>query len=107
MVMKFVDKKTDGKGNTYDVRKSERTRHTVSKAEAGKNVADKVQNIYDLEGNCYEYVAEKNNISNSAPFVERGGFFFFDSSYNRASIRSSSNGGTRSNATFRSALYIK
>ena len=75
MVMKFVDKKTDGEGkNTYDVRTYNSTRHTGSKAEAGKNIADKVQNIYDLEGNCREYVAEKNN-TRLLPFVYRGGYY--------------------------------
>ena len=107
MVMKFVDKKTDGNGNTtYDVRKYEPTRHTESKTEAGKNVADKVKNIYDLEGNCYEYVAEKNNTSTSEPFVDRGGYYG-DYSYYSASIRNSESGNADSNYTFRSALYIK
>ena len=71
MVMKFVDGKTDGNGNTYDVRTVNSTRHANGDTNTGKNVADKVQNIYDLEGNCYEYVAEKNNTS--FPFVLRGG----------------------------------
>ena len=104
MVMKFVDGKTDGNGNTYDVRTVNSTRHTGSKTEAGKNLADKVQNIYDLEGNCYEYVAEKNNTS--YPFVSRGGYYYNDS-YNRASLRNSFDGSAGSGVTFRSALYIK
>ena len=105
MVMKFVDKKTDGNGNTiFDVRKYEPTRHAVSKTETGKNLADKVQNIYDLEGNCCEYVAEKNNTSN--PFVYRGGDYYGDRG-GRASSRFSNNGNAYSQATFRSVLYIK
>ena len=104
MVMKFVDGKTDENGNTYNVRAYSSTRHTGSKTEAGKNTADKVQNIYDLEGNCYEYVAEKNNTS--APFVFRGGSYNYGSNY-RASGRYSNDGGALSNETFRSALYIK
>ena len=104
MVMKFIDGKTDGNGEIYDVRTYNSTRHIVSKAEAGKNLADKVQNIYDLEGNCYEYVAEKNNTS--YPFVNRGGNYSNDSSY-RASLRRSYNGDANSSGTFRSALYIK
>ena len=104
MVMEFVDGKTDGNGNTYDVRTANSTRHTGSKTEAGKNLADKVQNIYDLEGNCYEYVAEKNNTSR--PVVIRGGVYV-NINYSRASERNSDNGRADSNYTFRSALYIK
>ena len=105
MVMKFVDKKTDGKGkNLYDVRKADLARHAGNKTEAGKNLADKVQNIYDLEGNCFEYVAEKNNINTSAPFVVRGGVY---SVTYRASVRRSIYSNAYSTTTFRSALYIK
>ena len=106
MVMKFVDKKTDGNGNTtYDVRKADFDRHTRSKTEAGKNLADKVQNIYDLEGNCFEYVAEKNNIETRDPFVKRGGNYN-NNMYSRASFRSGG-GYADSDNSFRSALYIK
>lgn len=105
MVMKFVDKKTDGNGNTtYDVRKADFDRHTRSKTEAGKNLADKVQNIYDLEGNCSEYVAEKNNTS--YPFVYRGGSFSSRTNYG-ASLRYSDLDRADIYRTFRSALYIK
>ena len=104
MVMKFVDGKKDGRENIYDVRTVNSTRHTESKTEAGKNLADKVQNIYDLEGNCYEYVAEKNNTS--SPFVSRGGYSYIISGYG-ASERDSIGGSDHSDVTFRSALYIK
>ena len=105
MVMKFVDKKTDGNGNDYDVRTYNTDRHTGSKTEAGKNVADKVQNIYDLEGNCYEFVAEKNSTSTSYPFVICGGYC--NIGYGRASLRTSCDGNAGGDGTFRSALYIK
>ena len=104
IVMKFIDGKTDGNGNTYDVRTVNSTRHSGSKTESGKNLADKVQNIYDLEGNCNEYVAEKNNTS--SPFVLRGGAYSFYS-VSRASKRDSVDGSAYSYETFRSALYIK
>ena len=104
MVMKFVDGKTDGNGNTYNVRAYSSTRHTGSKTEAGKNTADKVQNIYDLEGNCFEYAAEKNNTS--SPFVGRGGFYYNDSS-GRASLRGCSYGTADSVYTFRPVLYVE
>ena len=104
MVMKFVDGKTDGNENTYDVKTYSSTRHTGSKKETGKNVSDKVQNIYDLEGNCVEYVAEKNNTS--IPFVLRGGRYD-NNSFNTASLRISDNGFATSNYTFRPALYVE
>ena len=105
MVMEFVDGKTDGKGNPYDVRTYNSTRHRERKAEAGKNIADKVQNIYDLEGNCFEYVAEKNNIS--YPFVMRGGTCGNYGGTGRASERRSGSDNASSNYTFRPALYVE
>ena len=104
MVMKFVDGKKDGKENPYDVRTYNPDRHTGSIAEAGKNLSDKVQNIYDLEGNCEEYVAEKNNTS--IPLVYRGGNYSC-SNYYRASFRLNNNDYANSHRTFRSVLYIK
>ena len=107
MVMDFVDRKQDGNGKIYDVRTYNSTRHTGSQAKSGKNLSDKVQNIYDLEGNCFEYIAEKNNTS--FHFVRRGGYCGSDSSYgsNRASERDSSSGDANSGTTFRLVLYIK
>ena len=104
MVMKFIDGKKDGNGNVYDVRTYNSTRHTKVKTEAGKNLADKVQNIYDLEGNCFEYVAEKNNAS--YPFVSRGGDYSYNGGY-RASGRLNNEGNAHGYCTFRSVIYIK
>ena len=104
MVMHFVDQKMDGTGEKiFDVRVADSDRHTGSKAESGKNINDKVQNIYDLEGNCWEWVAEKNNTSNQ--FVGRGGTYGSVSN-NRDSVRYSSDDGAYSTFSFRSALYI-
>ena len=103
MVMKFVDGKKPAQGETYDVRTYDANRHTGSKTTAGKNEYDKVQNIYDLEGNCFEYVAEKNNTS--LPFVRRGGDYNENSCY-RASLRGSGFDYANSYKTFRPALYI-
>ena len=106
-VMKFVDGKIDGNGNAYDVRTYNAARHkgfSVGVEKTGNNISDKVQNIYDLEGNCYAYVAEKNNTS--FPFVVRGGYCNNDSIL-RASLRFSSTGYAGSFLSFRSALYIK
>ena len=104
MVMKFIDGKTDGNGEIYDVRTYNSTRHIGSKAEAGKNLADKVQNIYDLEGNCWEYVAEKNNISD--PIILRGGLYGANSD-DKASMRFGCAGSAYRYRTFRIVLYLK
>ncbi len=44
------------KGTEYKIDES---RHTESLATSGQNEADKVCNIYDLEANCIELIAEK------------------------------------------------
>ena len=104
MVMKFVDGKNDGVGKKFNVRTYDDTRHTGSKTEAGKNINDKVRNIYDLEGKCYEYVAEKNNTD--VQFVYRGG------SPTKSIIHKASNRARNSdypyndNTTFRPVPYI-
>ena len=104
MVMKFVDGKNDAKGNPYNVRAYDTNRHNGTGVTAsGKNEYDKVQNIYDLEGNCCEYVAEKN--STSLPFVHRGGYSYKGSNY-RASGRYGDGDFAFSTVTFRPALYI-
>jgi len=75
VVMETINGKLDGNGQPYDVTKASDTelsdRH-VSIAKTGQNVADKVYNIYDLEGNFYEYVAEKSRRTEALPsfFVE-------------------------------------
>ena len=105
LVMKFVDGKTDGNGSIYDVRTYNPDRRTGNRAKTGENLADKVQNIYDLEGNCWEYVAEKNNAS--APFILRGGTYDRGSTI-RASERAGSSAEYANNyTTFRTVLYIK
>lgn len=71
ILMKFIDGKNDGMGNKYNIRESNTKRHKENSVEqTGNNLNDKVQNLYDLEGNCYEYVAEKNNSTN--PYIARG-----------------------------------
>ncbi len=104
MVMKFVDGKNDANGHVFDVRTVSPERHSGSVAQTGKDNDDKVQNIYDLEGNCYEWVAEKNN-NTSLPFVFRGGGYD-NGSNSRASLRTSGSDGAVYDGSFRPALYI-
>ena len=107
MVMKFVNGKKDGNGNVYDVEISNSNRHrgnSVGVEKSGNNIADKVQNIYDLEGNCWEYVAEKNNISD--PIILRGGLYGANSD-DKASMRFGCAGSAYRYRTFRIVLYLK
>ena len=78
MTMRFINGKIDGSDDedkTYSVTQSKISRHTGVLEEAGQNEVDKVCNIYDLEGNVIEYVAEKSSYYNSGPFNDRGGFY--------------------------------
>ena len=105
MVMKFVDGKKDAEGtDNFDVRTVNSSRHTGSLAKTGANNHDKVQNIYDLEGNTEEYVAEKNATSN--PFVGRGGSYYGDS-YHRASLHYNHIFDANRISSFRVTLYVK
>ena len=107
MAMAFISSKPrlDGTNKTYDVTKSDSSRHVSGDVTvAGNNEADRVCNIYDLEGNAYEYVAEKNTYVTFYPFVSRGGRY---SSSNSASYRGYNRGDTYSDNSFRLALYVK
>ena len=69
----------------------------------GNNEADKVCNIYDIEGNYYEYVAEKNTFDSNFPYNSRGAAWHGN---NSASNRSVYNSGSPSAFTFRVVLYV-
>ena len=107
MTMAFVNGKQDGSSDadkTYNVTQPKPSRHIGSSpAASGKNPADRVCNIFDLEGNYYEYVAEKNSYYDNITFVFRGG-----NSYNSysASYRSNDNGRAYSSHSFRFTLYV-
>ncbi len=105
VVMDFVNGRNDGKGNSFNVTKDDKGRKTGSVATSGQNEADKVCNIYDLEGNCYEYVAEKNDCNTGYPYVSRG--CNYNSSYDDpASYRNDRSGIALSDTSFRLVLYI-
>ena len=106
MTMEFVNGKQDGSSDadkTYNVTKAKESRHTGLPDESGQNVADRVCNIFDLEGNYYEYVAEKNSYGAYGPFVSRGGYSYNSSS---ASYRNFDDGNAYSNRSFRFTLYV-
>ena len=107
MTMAFISSKprVDGTNKTYDVTKTDSSRHTGSSVKiAGNNEADKVCNIYDLEGNAYEYVAEKNTYNTNVPFVTRGGCSYDSPS---ASYRRDGSGIAYSSNSFRLVLYVE
>lgn len=107
LVMKFIDGKNDGQGNTYNVEESNKLRHIDDgKTKTGKNINDKVQNIYDLEGNCWEYTAEKIKIENEFKFIIRGGYYSSAYRVREASKRSYGDGDKYEATTFRTVLYI-
>ena len=106
MAMSFISSKTrkDGTGKDYVVTKASSTRHKGgSVAIAGNNEADKVCNIYDLEGNAYEYIAERSDYHTNYPYVFRGGDRYTSGS---ASYRFYRDGLADSNCSFRFALYV-
>ena len=107
MTMAFISSKPrlDGTNKTYDVKKSDSSRHVSGGVTiAGNNEADKVCNIYDLEGNVWEYVAEKNISSTNGPFDSRGGSYNISIS---ASSRYSSDCNASRSRSFRLVLYVE
>ena len=107
VIMEFVDGKSDGMGNPFNVKIGVANRHTKEENcnVSGQNEADKVCNIYDLEGNCYEYIAEKNSYHTDAYiFVSRGGYY--GEQFIPASCRYTYIGNTNKDYTFRFVLYV-
>ena len=107
MTMAFVNEKQDGSSDedkTYNVTQSKPSRHIGSSpAASGKNPVDRVCNIFDLEGNYYEYVAEKKSYYGNFPFVVRGGYYYNSVS---ASHRYDYDGNAYSSNSFRFTLYV-
>lgn len=99
VIMNFVT----GKDDAFDVTQYDNSRHTGAIANTGENEADKICNIYDLEGNCCEYVAELNSFNVSSQFVARGGVCI---NTNPASMRSGYHGNAHPNRSFRFVLYV-
>lgn len=75
MIMKFVDGNMDANNSIFYVKEDNPNRHIGSLFPTGYNSNDKVQNIYDLEGNCSEWVAEKCNINSQEFFINRRWIF--------------------------------
>ena len=105
MTMAFVNGKQDGtNNNTFDVTVNG-DRGGSSRATSGQHVADRVCNIFDLEENYYEYVAEMSSCDTYGPFVTRGGRSS-SSSTDPASYRYADKGVAISSYSFRFVLYV-
>ena len=102
VVMNFINEKQDGEGNTFSATNYLEERHNNKISPSGQNEKDKVCNIYDLEGNCNEYVAERTNSSTSS-YIVRGGNI---GEYISASERKEDYGGGNPETSFRFVLYI-
>ena len=96
--------KTNGTGSSkFDILTPDDNVHIGSRTRTGQNEEDKVCNIYDLEGNCFEYVAEKCFRDNSNTFVIRGGNYEYNYA---ASFRNNGDGSAFYSTSFRFVLYV-
>ena len=102
VVMNFINEKQDGERNTFSATNYLEGRHNDKISISGQNEKDKVCNIYDLEGNCNEYVAERTNSSTSS-YIVRGGSI---GQYLSAAERQEDYGGGNPETSFRFVLYI-
>ena len=100
MAMKFITENDDN----YDVTTATDSWHNGSSVvTSGQNKEDKACNIYDLESNAFEFVAEKNYYFTDAQFVFRGAVYYDNGP---ASYRGISTGETDSYISFRFVLYV-
>ena len=104
VTMETVNGRLDSKGQNYDVITESSTRHMETPATTGQNIADKVYNIYDLEGNFREFLAEKNTQYATYGYVSRGGYYNLSSG--AAATRSNYLVNANSSCAFRIVLYV-
>ena len=104
MVMAFITQNDP----SYDVTNTNEDRHEGASGgvkPSGEKPADEACNIYDLEGNCSEYIAEKNSYDESMKMIFRGGNYLKDKK--PASLRANSSGPAMPDRSFRLVLYVK
>ena len=105
LTMDFVNGKKDGSGNTFNVLQySASRRRSADLYPSGSILADKVCNIYDLEGNVFEITAETTG-SGEADSVMRASSAYPEHYYS-ASCRMINAGQGGWNIGFRMVLYI-
>ena len=100
MAMKFITENDEN----YDVKNATTSWHQgLEVVASGQNKEDKACNIYDLESNSYEYVAEKYFSSRGIQIVVRGGYYAHSFP---ASDRHCNFGAASTNYSFRFVLYV-
>ena len=104
VIMDCVNGRLDGNKKVFNVRTPDLSRHNNNDDRTGTCSADFVQNIFDLEGNFYEFVAEKN--TTRFPWNTRGGMYSNFEDYNCASICCVSTGNANASDTVRLVMYI-
>ena len=101
MAMKFITENDEN----FDVTTETSSWHQGSEVVAsGQNKEDKACNIYDLESNALEYVAEKSSYYPNLQYVYRGGGH--DNYSGPASYRYNHRGTADSIVSFRFVLYV-
>ena len=102
MTMKFISEND----KNFDVTLANPNRHMGSQvAISGNNSEDKACNIYDLEGNAREFVAERNTYNESYSFNHRG-YYWFSGDISPASYRYAISGDGYKDISFRFVLYV-
>ena len=102
MAMKFITENDEN----YDVINYNPDRHTGNLTICGENSKDEACNIYDLEGNYWEYVAEKNYYSNELCFINRGGLCYGNNTSYPSSFRTETDWYAYPDRSFRFVLYV-
>lgn len=118
VIMGTINGKLDGTGDYFYVEEYDLDRHKGSDIEVtntGINEADRVYNIYDLEGNAGEFVAERSDYLSGIPgtYIFRGGNYMNKTSgliesykVKSASYRIYGYGSGDSASSFRMVLYV-
>ena len=110
LIMAFIssEERTDGMNQPFIVTEIDNSRHIGSSvAVSGNNEADKACNIYDLEGNAREYVAEKNTHRTDYVYILRGGHYtHIITEFLPAAYRGYHNNLENKDSTFRLTLYV-
>lgn len=118
VVMGTINGKLDGTGDYFYVAEYDLDRHKgsdIGVTNTGINEADRVYNIYDLEGNAGEFVAERSDYLSgiSGTYIFRGGNYTNKTSgliesykVKSASYRIYGYGSGDSASSFRMVLYV-